>query len=46
VDHKRNAARDAAEVHDVVEKFRTKYGAGEVNQYYSKFDVGIEVPLA
>jgi hypothetical protein len=25
----------------VVEKFRAKYGAGEVKKYYSKFDVAV-----
>lgn len=37
---------DAAKVHDVAEKFRAKYGAGEVKKYYSKVDVCVEVPLA
>lgn len=36
---------DAAEVHDIAEKFRDKYGTGEVKKYYTKFDVGVEVPL-
>jgi hypothetical protein len=25
----------------VVEKFRAKYGAGDVKKYYSKFDVAV-----
>jgi len=25
----------------VVEKFRTKYGAGDVRKYYSKLDVAV-----
>src|SRR5271169_65427 len=29
---------DAAKVSSVVEKFRAKYGAGDVKKYYSKFD--------
>ena len=29
----------------IVEKFRAKYGAGNVKKYYSKFDVAVEVPL-
>jgi hypothetical protein len=33
-------------VRDVVEKFRAKYGAGNVKKYYSKFDVAVEVLLA
>ena len=32
---------DAAQVKSVVEKFRAKYGAGDVKKYYSKFDVAI-----
>jgi deazaflavin-dependent oxidoreductase (nitroreductase family) len=34
------------EVHEVVEKFQKKYGAGEVAKYYSKLDVAVRVPLA
>ena len=29
-------------VQSVVEKFRQKYGAGDVKRYYSKFDVAVE----
>jgi len=36
---------DAVRVQDVIEKFRARYGAGQVKQYYSKFDVAVEVPL-
>jgi len=32
---------DAAGVSSVVEKFRAKYGAGDVKKYYSKFDVAV-----
>ena len=32
---------DAARVSSVVEKFREKYGAGDVKKYYSKFDVAV-----
>ena len=32
---------DATQVASVVEKFRAKYGAGDVKKYYSKFDVAI-----
>jgi len=32
---------DAKEVSSVVEKFRGKYGAGDVKKYYSKFDVAL-----
>lgn len=37
---------DPDKVRDVVEKFRAKYGAGNVSKYYSKLDVALEVPLA
>jgi len=30
-------------VKSVVEKFRDKYGAGDVQKYYSKFDVAVSV---
>jgi deazaflavin-dependent oxidoreductase (nitroreductase family) len=36
---------DPARVHEVVEKFREKYGAADVKKYYSKFDVAVKVPL-
>ena len=29
----------------MVEKFREKYGAGDVKKYYTKFDVAVLVPL-
>ena len=32
---------EAAAVQSVVEKFRQKYGAGDVKKYYSKFDVAV-----
>lgn len=32
---------DKAHVSSVVEKFREKYGAGDVKKYYSKFDVAV-----
>ena len=32
---------DASGVSSVIEKFRKKYGAGDVKKYYSKFDVAI-----
>ncbi|MBZ5657395.1 MAG: nitroreductase family deazaflavin-dependent oxidoreductase [Acidobacteriia bacterium] len=32
---------DANRVSSVVEKFRDKYGAGDVKKYYSKFDVAV-----
>jgi len=36
---------DAKQVSTVVEKFREKYGAGDVKKYYSKFDVAVLAPL-
>jgi deazaflavin-dependent oxidoreductase (nitroreductase family) len=36
---------DAKPVSSVVEKFRHKYGAGDVKKYYSKFDVAVLVPI-
>ena len=32
---------DAKQVSSVVDKFRAKYGAGDVKKYYSKFDVAV-----
>jgi len=32
---------EAQKVKSVVEKFRAKYGAGDVKKYYSKFDVAV-----
>src|SRR5438093_13622422 len=37
---------EAAKVRDVVAKFEAKYGAEQVERYYPKHDVAIEVPLA
>lgn len=36
---------DAKQVSSVVERFRKKYGAGDVKKYYSKFDVALVVQL-
>jgi deazaflavin-dependent oxidoreductase (nitroreductase family) len=36
---------DAKQVSSVVEKFRKKYGAGDVTKYYSKFDAAVLVPM-
>ena len=33
--------KDPNQVSSVVEKFREKYGAGDVKKYYSKFDVAV-----
>ncbi len=32
-------------VDDVVRKFESKYGKGDVKRYYTKFDVAVKVPL-
>ena len=32
---------DAKQVASIVEKFREKYGTGDVKKYYSKFDVAV-----
>ncbi len=37
---------DQAQVGEVAQKFRDKYGAGQVKAYYPKPDVAVEVPLA
>ena len=36
---------DATQVKSVVEKFRAKYGSGDVKKYYSKFDVAVIVQM-
>ena len=35
---------DPKQVSSLIEKFRAKYGAGDVKKYYSKFDVAVLVP--
>ena len=37
---------DARRVSSVVEKFRAKYGAGDVKKYYSKFDVAVVAQMS
>jgi len=37
---------DPASVAEVVEQFRTKYGADEVARYYSKQNAAVTVPLS
>jgi len=37
---------DAKTVKSVIEKFREKYGVGDVKKYYSKFDVAVVAELA
>jgi deazaflavin-dependent oxidoreductase (nitroreductase family) len=36
---------EAAQVASVVEKFRAKYGAGDVKKYYAKFDVAVSAQV-
>ena len=36
---------DSDKVDDIVRKFKSKYGEGEVKKYYTKFDVAVEAPL-
>ena len=36
---------DTKQVADVTEKFRTKYGPGDVKKYYSKLDVAVTAKL-
>jgi hypothetical protein len=36
---------DSNRVDDIVRKFKSKYGEGEVKKYYTKFDVAVEVTL-
>ncbi len=36
---------EAAQVSPVIEKFRAKYGAGDVKKYYSKLDVALVAQL-
>src|SRR5262245_41943869 len=36
---------DSKKVQEVVERFRAKYGAADVQRYYSKFDVAVEIGL-
>jgi deazaflavin-dependent oxidoreductase (nitroreductase family) len=37
---------DTREVESIVEKFRGKYGAGDVKKYYAKHDVALRLPLS
>lgn len=36
---------DESRVDEIVEKFRAKYGARDVEAYYPKHDVAVEIPL-
>jgi deazaflavin-dependent oxidoreductase (nitroreductase family) len=37
---------DAAKIEQVLDEFRAKYGGREVEAYYPKQDVAVEIPLA
>jgi deazaflavin-dependent oxidoreductase (nitroreductase family) len=37
---------DPAKVEEVIDKFRAKYGADDVQAYYPKQDAAVEIPLA
>ena len=39
------AITDAKQVKSVIERFREKYGAGDVKKYYSKFDVAVVIEI-
>jgi deazaflavin-dependent oxidoreductase (nitroreductase family) len=36
---------DSREIGEVIEKLRSKYGAGEVKKYYTKLDAALEVAI-
>ena len=36
---------DSNRVDDIVRKFKSKYGEGDVKKYYAKVDVAVEIPL-
>jgi deazaflavin-dependent oxidoreductase (nitroreductase family) len=44
-ERKATPVTDAKQVSAIVEKFREKYGAGDVKKYYSKLDVAVRVPI-
>jgi len=37
--------KDKRRVEEIADKFRAKFGAGDVKRYYSKFDVAIELTM-
>jgi hypothetical protein len=36
---------DGNAVNDIITKFKSRYGEGDVKKYYTKFDVAVNVPL-
>ena len=45
VDVKATPVMDAKQVASVVDRFRGKYGAGDVKKYYTNFDVAVVAPI-
>ncbi|MFZ0328697.1 MAG: nitroreductase/quinone reductase family protein [Nitrososphaeraceae archaeon] len=37
--------KDSNRVDEIIGKFKSKYGEGDVKKYYTKFDVAVEVEL-
>jgi deazaflavin-dependent oxidoreductase (nitroreductase family) len=42
---KANPISDSRKLAEVVEKLRSKYGAGEVKNYYSRLDAALEIAI-
>ena len=45
ISRKAKPITDSNKVKDVVDKFKSKYSNSEVQKYYTKFDVGVELTL-
>ena len=45
ISRKAKPITDSNKVKDIVDKFRSKYSNSEVQKYYTKFDVGVELIL-
>ena len=45
LDARARSITDPNKAREIAEKFREKYGADDVEKYYSKFDVAVAVPL-
>ena len=39
------AVTDTSKVNDIIRKFSSKYGEGDVKKYYPKTDVAVQIPL-
>ncbi|MGA3091581.1 MAG: nitroreductase/quinone reductase family protein [Terriglobales bacterium] len=46
VEFRAKPIKESKTVKSVIEKFREKYGAGDVKKYYSKFDAAVVAELA